>query len=144
MEREPEARYLSAGDLAEDLERWLAGRAIVARRVPAAVRAWRWSKRNPRFAGALATSVALLVLNLIAAFTISHLLSMVNCIRLIHHTVATVQFQDLHEVTAASNPVAESRNVFATAEAKTDALERSIEDPGSEASFAETPPRSDS
>src|SRR5437588_1887213 len=31
LEREPNARYCSAGDLAEDLERWLADRPIVAR-----------------------------------------------------------------------------------------------------------------
>src|SRR4029434_5623329 len=31
LEREPEARYQSAGALADDLERWLAGRAIVVR-----------------------------------------------------------------------------------------------------------------
>ena len=51
LEREPEARYFSAGDLAEDLERWLEGRAIVARRLAVPVRVWRWSKRNPKFAG---------------------------------------------------------------------------------------------
>src|SRR5438477_4687506 len=48
LEREPTARYRSAGDLAEDLERWLEGRPINARPVSAPVRVWRWSKRNPK------------------------------------------------------------------------------------------------
>jgi serine/threonine-protein kinase len=52
LEREPQARYRSAGDLAVDLERWLEGRPIIARRVSPPVRAWRWSKRNPTLAAA--------------------------------------------------------------------------------------------
>jgi TolB-like protein/tRNA A-37 threonylcarbamoyl transferase component Bud32 len=51
LEREPGARYRSAGDLAEDLERWLEGRHIVARPVSPAARAWRWTRRNPVVAG---------------------------------------------------------------------------------------------
>ena len=78
LEREPEARYFSAADLAEDLERWLEGRAISARRLAAPVRIWRWSKRNPMFAGALAASIVLAMLNLLAIFAISHLLSIVG------------------------------------------------------------------
>src|SRR5437763_1817019 len=38
LEREPNARYCSAGDLAEDLERWLADRPIIARSVSIPVR----------------------------------------------------------------------------------------------------------
>ncbi len=51
LEREPSARYRSAGDLAEDLERWLEGRHIVARPVSPVARAWRWTRRNPVVAG---------------------------------------------------------------------------------------------
>ena len=47
LEREPQARYQSAGDLAADLERWLDGRPILARPVSVATRVWRWSRRNP-------------------------------------------------------------------------------------------------
>src|SRR5204862_3173509 len=47
LDREPSARYRSAGDLAEDLERWLEGRHIVARPVSPAARALRWTRRNP-------------------------------------------------------------------------------------------------
>jgi serine/threonine-protein kinase len=52
LEREPQARYRSAGDLAIDLECWLEGRPIIARRVSTPVRVWRWSKRNPTLAAA--------------------------------------------------------------------------------------------
>src|SRR5438046_8777103 len=57
LEREPQARYRSAGDLGVDLERWLEGRTIIARRVSPPVRAWRWSKRNPKLAAATAAAV---------------------------------------------------------------------------------------
>jgi serine/threonine-protein kinase len=56
LEREPQGRYRSAGDLALDLERWLEGRPIMARRVWPPVRAWRWSKRNGKLAAATATA----------------------------------------------------------------------------------------
>lgn len=57
LEREPRARYRSAGELAEDLERWLEGRPIIARPVLPPVRTWRWSKRNPIVATAVASAV---------------------------------------------------------------------------------------
>src|SRR6478736_5777040 len=59
LEREPTARYRSAGALAEDLERWLEGRSILARPVSLPVRLWRWSKRNRMTATMTALSVAL-------------------------------------------------------------------------------------
>ena len=59
LEREPGARYLSAGDLAEDLERWLEGRHIIARPVSPPARAWRWTRRNPVVAGMAALLLAL-------------------------------------------------------------------------------------
>src|SRR5437868_4484658 len=59
LERDPKARYQSAGDLAADLERWLDGRSIVARPVLAPARLWRWSRRNPKL---IATGAAGLLL----------------------------------------------------------------------------------
>src|SRR5205807_5235066 len=59
LEIEPHARYHSAGELAEDLERWLGGHSIVARPVSPPVRLWRWSRRNPTFAGMAALLLAL-------------------------------------------------------------------------------------
>jgi tetratricopeptide (TPR) repeat protein len=61
LERAPEARYQSAGELAEDLERWLEGRPIVARPVSPPVQLWRWSRRNPVLAEGAAALVALLM-----------------------------------------------------------------------------------
>src|SRR5438034_6108568 len=59
LERDPKARYQSAGDLATDLERWLDGRPIIARPVSPPARIWRWSRRNPKLVG---TGVAGLLL----------------------------------------------------------------------------------
>ena len=59
LERDPTVRYRSAGDLAEDLERWLEGRSIIARPVSLPVRLWRWSRRNRMTAAMTALSVAL-------------------------------------------------------------------------------------
>jgi tetratricopeptide (TPR) repeat protein/tRNA A-37 threonylcarbamoyl transferase component Bud32 len=61
LEREPAARYGSAGELAEDLERWLEGRPIVARPVLRPAQVWRWSRRNPVLAGGAAVLAALLI-----------------------------------------------------------------------------------
>jgi tRNA A-37 threonylcarbamoyl transferase component Bud32 len=52
LERDPKARYQSAGELAADLDRWLDGRPIVARPVSPPARIWRWSRRNPKLVGA--------------------------------------------------------------------------------------------
>ena len=56
LEREPETRYRTAGELAADLERWLEGGPIMARPASPLMRAWRWSKRNPKMAAATATA----------------------------------------------------------------------------------------
>jgi serine/threonine protein kinase len=59
LERDPKARYQSAGDLAADLERWLDGRPILARPVSPPARIWRWSRRNPKLVGAAAAGLLL-------------------------------------------------------------------------------------
>ncbi len=63
MARDPGERYVSARALAEDLERFLADRTILARRSSARERAWRWCRRNPAVAalGGLAASLVVLV-----------------------------------------------------------------------------------
>jgi serine/threonine protein kinase/tetratricopeptide (TPR) repeat protein len=59
LEREPNARYCSAEDLAEDLERRLADRPIIARPVSVPVHVCRWSRRNPAAAGMAVLLLAL-------------------------------------------------------------------------------------
>jgi serine/threonine protein kinase/cytochrome c-type biogenesis protein CcmH/NrfG len=48
LERDPKARYQSAGDLGNDLERWLDRRPIVARPISIPKRVGCWSRRNPK------------------------------------------------------------------------------------------------
>ena len=60
MEKERAQRYQTAGEFAEDLERWLRGEPIVARHIGSLERSWRWCRRNPSPAGMI-VSVALLL-----------------------------------------------------------------------------------
>src|SRR5205085_12441970 len=59
LEREPGGRYRSAGTFADDLESWLDGRPVLARRVLPSTRAWRWSRRNPHIIATAAICLAL-------------------------------------------------------------------------------------
>jgi len=60
LAKRPDQRYSSAAVLAEDLERSLDGRPILARPVPVWERGWRWTCRNPAQV-ALAAAVVLAV-----------------------------------------------------------------------------------
>jgi WD40 repeat protein len=64
LAKEPQGRYVSAEAMAEDLERWLAGKPVAARRAGRWERLWRWSRRNPLLAALTAASVTLLLLTL--------------------------------------------------------------------------------
>ncbi len=58
IDRDPSRRYPTAAELAEDLQRFLDGKPIKARRVSAAEQVWRWACRNPAVAS-LATGLML-------------------------------------------------------------------------------------
>jgi WD40 repeat protein/tetratricopeptide (TPR) repeat protein/tRNA A-37 threonylcarbamoyl transferase component Bud32 len=61
LEKEPGRRYASAATLADDLERWLAGRPINARPANTLERTWRWCRRNPVPTIATATVLAVVI-----------------------------------------------------------------------------------
>ena len=74
-----EQRYASAGELADDLRRYLADRPVRARRSSAGEKLWRWCRRNPLVASmSAAIFMLLLVLSVGALFhnaTLAHALS---------------------------------------------------------------------
>ncbi len=59
LSKEPQRRYASATELADDLRRFGEGRPIQARPVGWAARSWRWCRRNPTGAALLVTALAL-------------------------------------------------------------------------------------
>ncbi len=61
LQKEQLKRYTSAGELADDLHRFLQGETILARPVSTPERLWRWCRRNPRTAS-LSAAVAILLL----------------------------------------------------------------------------------
>jgi len=102
LERESAARYRSAGDLAEDLERWLEGRPIVARPVSPAVRTWRWSKRNPKLAGSVVACFALGVAAIIWQSESRQLSATVRQDQLAARSIAVLPFLDLDQASSDS------------------------------------------
>jgi serine/threonine protein kinase/Tfp pilus assembly protein PilF len=61
LEKNPTARYSSAAALADDLDRFLARRAILARRANPITQASQWARRNPSIALLCAASMVLLI-----------------------------------------------------------------------------------
>ena len=57
LEKETQKRYGSAAELADDLERWLSGEPIRARRSPLWERGVKWAKRRPAAAALIAVGV---------------------------------------------------------------------------------------
>ncbi len=69
LRKEPEKRYASAAELADELLRFLQGEPILARPVGTLERTVKWVRRNPGISGA----VAAVVLSLVAGATVSYL-----------------------------------------------------------------------
>ncbi len=60
--RDPGHRYASAAAMAEDLQRFIEDRPLLARRTSSLERAWRWCRRNPAVASLTGVAVLLVVL----------------------------------------------------------------------------------
>ena len=67
LEKEPERRYPTARDLAEDLGRFLSDQPVQARAVTPLQRTWRWCRRHPSLASLLVVSGLLLLTILIGS-----------------------------------------------------------------------------
>src|SRR5260370_5558508 len=94
LERDPKARYQSAGDLADDWEGWLDRRPIVARPVSAPARIWRWSRRNPKLVG---TGVAGLLLGAAAIWLFRGELFRASQFNPPEKSIAVLPFLDLSQ-----------------------------------------------
>lgn len=75
LEKSPSRRYASAGDLADDVRRFLNGEPIRARPASALEKAWKWSRRRPTSAALIGLSVLALVGAAVAGGTIARLKS---------------------------------------------------------------------
>jgi tetratricopeptide (TPR) repeat protein/tRNA A-37 threonylcarbamoyl transferase component Bud32 len=69
LHKEPKKRYASAQALADDLDRYRSGNPIQARRTPVWERGWKWSKRRPGQATAVAGCL-LLFIGLVGGFIV--------------------------------------------------------------------------
>ncbi len=61
LQKDVDKRYATAGELADDVKRFLDGEPIQARPTPAWERAWKWAKKEPKLAGAMVVAAGLMV-----------------------------------------------------------------------------------
>ena len=61
LQKAPDKRYASCAEMADDLQRFLDGKPILARPVSRVEAFWRWCRRNPTVAVLTATAAALLI-----------------------------------------------------------------------------------
>jgi serine/threonine protein kinase/Tfp pilus assembly protein PilF len=112
LEREPNARYDSAHDLAEDLGRWLEGRPIIARPVLPPVKLWRWSRRNPKLAASLAAIIILGGAGLVDRISSRQLATIVRRAELARHSLVITPFEDLDVLSTTSAPALAASSAF--------------------------------
>lgn len=69
---DPERRYQTAGEMADDLQRFLEDRPITARRVSFVERTWRWCRRKPAQAGVIAATLMIVLMAIVGGGWIRH------------------------------------------------------------------------
>lgn len=67
LQKDPTARYNTADELADDLQRYLNGEPILARPISNRERCWRWCKRNPVMATLAASAIMLLLITVVVS-----------------------------------------------------------------------------
>lgn len=67
LAKDAAARYATAGDLADDLQRYLDDRPIAARRPSWRERGWKWARRRRALVGSLIAAVVFSAISLVAA-----------------------------------------------------------------------------
>jgi WD40 repeat protein len=72
LEKEPQRRFASAAELAQDLTRFVRGEPILARPVGTLGRSWRWCRRNPSWALLLALACLVMFVVLPGWWWLSH------------------------------------------------------------------------
>jgi serine/threonine protein kinase len=104
LEREADARYGTAETLADDLERWLDGRPIVATPMPHHARFWRWARRNPLPATAVAGLLLVSGAALVGEATRAELRSTLRSEELSQRSIAVLPTLQLDSATVDTAP----------------------------------------
>ncbi|MGO9812910.1 MAG: serine/threonine-protein kinase, partial [Isosphaeraceae bacterium] len=73
LAKKPARRYSTAAALADDLERSLAGRPILARPAPAWERAWKWGRRRPTLASLAVLSILTVFVGLVGLLVLARM-----------------------------------------------------------------------
>jgi tetratricopeptide (TPR) repeat protein/TolB-like protein/tRNA A-37 threonylcarbamoyl transferase component Bud32 len=95
LERDPTLRYQSAAALADELDRWLEGRPVIARPVSLPARGYRWSRRNPVLAISLAVCLFFAAAVITRQVQTWKLENKVRENELVRNSVAVLPFLDL-------------------------------------------------
>ena len=129
LEKRPEDRYPTARELADDCRRFLVGDPVHARPLPAPVKAYRWSRKNPWLAG-LSAACALLLAGLALVASVGYVQTQ-TALELANERADTIE-RNLYfaEMTRAgqaamkSNGLAEVRRLLAHWEPKNSQVDR--------------------
>ena len=136
--KEPARRYSSACDLADDLDRFICGKPIKARRVSTRERVWLWARKRKALSAALAAFALLLTTSLVGAVVAAFYFRDVGLQQTIlanqNLKLANDNSQKVKEANEARNQIAESaKNATDSLRVFTDAFSSAHPDEGADA-----------